>query len=148
MLSATPVNNNLKDLRNQINFITEGHNDAFSGTFGVANIQETLRVAQKTFNDWVKDNPDRDTNLLLDKLSTEFFKLLDELTIARSRRHIQKFYADTVAALGGFPERAKPESLYPSIDLKGRFKSYDQLNEDIEKYQLSLFGSVPVTGHG
>jgi helicase-like protein len=67
------------------------------------------------------------------------FKLLDELTIARSRKHIQKYYKQSIAQLGGFPERKKPISRYPDIDLRGRFLSYDKLNDEIAGYKLSLF---------
>ena len=91
------------------------------------------------FNDWAKKSGERKTSDLLDKLSSAFFKLLDALTIARSRKHIQRYYKDTIAALGGFPIRGKPVSLYPEIDLKGEFMSYDRLNDEIERYQLSLF---------
>jgi hypothetical protein len=139
MLSATPVNNDLKDLRNQIYFITENNDDALRESMGIASIQETLRVAQLAFNDWAKKSQERKTAELLDKLSSAFFKLLDGLTIARSRRHIQKYYKNSVAQLGGFPERAKPISVYPQIDLQGEFLSYDRLNDEIERYQLSLF---------
>ena len=132
MLSATPVNNNLRDLRNQIYFITEDEDAAFQDSLGIASIKETLRVAQLNFNDWAKKSGDRKTSDLLEKLSSAFFKLLDALTIARSRKHIQRYYKDTIAALGGFPERGKPISLYPEIDLKGEFMSYDRLNDEIE----------------
>lgn len=139
LLSATPVNNDLKDLRNQLYFITEGRNDAFRESMGIDNLQDTLAAAQRTFNEWVSESKTRDTRLLLDKLSSAFFKLLDELTIARSRKHIQRYYADTMAELGGFPARAKPLAIFPEIDLKQRFMSYDRLNEEISKYRLAVF---------
>ncbi len=139
LLSATPVNNDLKDLRNQLYFITEGKDNAFQESMGVANLQDTLAAAQRTFNEWAGENKTRDTRVLLDKLSSAFFKLLDELTIARSRKHIQRYYAETIATLGGFPRRTKPEALFPDIDTKSRFMSYDRLNEEISKYRLSLF---------
>jgi hypothetical protein len=139
LLSATPVNNDLKDLRNQIYFITEGRDDAFRDAFGMGSIQETLRVAQQEFNQWAKKSRERNTAELLEGLSSAFFKLLDELTIARSRKHILRYYKDTIAQLGGFPERLKPVSVYPAIDLKGRFMSYDKLNDEISQYQLALF---------
>ena len=76
---------------------------------------------------------------MLDRLPAGFFTLLDELTIARSRKHIQKHYRTSMAEIGQFPKRAKPVSVYSDIDKKHRFPSYDKLNEEIEKYQLSLF---------
>ena len=76
---------------------------------------------------------------LSERLNAAFFKLLDELTIARSRNHIHRYYKESIKHLGGFPERRKPVSLYPDIDLRGRFLSYDKLNDEIAGYKLSLF---------
>jgi len=85
LLSATPVNNDLKDLRNQIYFLTENDDAAFSESIGIASLKETLALAQRTFALWAKKKSgDRRTADLLEKLSSSFFKLLDELTIARS----------------------------------------------------------------
>jgi hypothetical protein len=142
LISATPVNNDLKDLRNQIYFLTEGsENDgAFAENLGIESVKDTLTAAQKVFSTWArKQGADRKTSDLLERLSAAFFKLLDELTIARSRKHIQKYYKETIAQLGGFPVREKPLSLFPEIDIQGRFLSYDKLNSEINQYKLSLF---------
>jgi SNF2 family DNA or RNA helicase len=140
LLSATPVNNDLKDLRNQIYFLTEGSDTAFKDTIGIGNLKETLRRAQTNFTNWAKQHPSkRKISDLLERLGSDFFKLLDELTIARSRKHIQKYYAATIEELGGFPKRLKPISCAPDIDLQGRFLSYDKLNQEISGYKLSLF---------
>ena len=140
LLSATPVNNDLKDLRNQLYFLTEGCDGAFAETLGIGSLKETLAAAQKVFSVWARQHSsERKTSELLEKLSAAFFKLLDGLTIARSRKHIQKYYAQTIAQLGGFPKRQKPISVYPDIDLRGRFLSYDKLNDEIVGYTLSLF---------
>lgn len=140
LLSATPVNTNLKDLRNQLYFLTEGDDHSFHESIGVGSLQETLKVAQQQFARWAKEQTGkRKTSELLEKLSSAFFKLLDELTIARSRKHIQKYYKDSIAQLGGFPDRLKPVSVFPDIDLNKKFISYDKLNDEILNYQLSLF---------
>jgi SNF2 family DNA or RNA helicase len=139
LLSATPVNNDLKDLRNQLYLIAEGGDAAFGESLGIASLRDTLADAQGKFTKWAKKSRDRKTSELLEELSSAFFKLLDELTIARSRKHIQKYYKDAIAQLGGFPERLKPISVFPEIDLKGEFMSYEQLNSEISKYHLSLF---------
>ena len=140
LLSATPVNNDLKDLRNQIYFFTEGQDDAFSETFGIESLKNTLSAAQRTFTQWAKAEGERHTRDLLESLSSTFFKLLDELTIARSRKHIQEYYPDSYEELGGFPHRKKPIPEYTEeIDLHGKFMSYDELNDEISNYQLSLF---------
>lgn len=118
--------------------MTEGKDNVFSETIGVRSLNDTLATAQRSFTNWAKKN-ERKVNDLLEDLSSAFFKLLDELTIARSRRHIQRFYPETISTLGGFPERLKPVSNYPKIDLKERFLSYDKLNDEISNYRLSLF---------
>lgn len=141
MLSATPVNNTLSDLRNQFYFITEANDHVFSESIGIHSISETLKGAQTTFTRWAdpKKSQERNTKDLLEHLSSAFFTLLDELTIARSRKHIHNYYKDEMARIGNFPERLKPVSLFPKIDTKDRFLSYDKINDEISDYQLSLF---------
>jgi SNF2 family DNA or RNA helicase len=139
LLSATPVNNDLKDLRNQLYFLTEGEEDTFKNSIGIASLKDTLAAAQRKFTEWTKQDKTHQTSHLLENLGSAFFKLLDELTIARSRKHIQKYYADTIQQLGGFPERLKPVSLVAEIDTKQRFMSYDRLNDETSKYHLALF---------
>lgn len=139
MLSATPVNNSLRDLRNQIAFITEGKDDALFSSCKIKDIGLTLKNAQTHFTNWAdaKKNPNRNMKQLLERLDSSFFKLLDELTIARSRKHIKTFYK--IEAIGKFPERSKPHSVYPEIDLNNRFPSYDRINRQILEYKLSVF---------
>jgi SNF2 family DNA or RNA helicase len=139
LLSATPVNNDLRDLRNQIYFVTEGRDAAFAPDLAINSIKDTLSTAQKTFMEWARRTGDRDARDLMDRLPASFFTLLDELTIARSRNHIKKYYRTSLERIGHFPKRRKPESIFSDIDLKGRFLSYDQLNDEISKYELSLF---------
>jgi len=139
MLSATPVNNSLRDLRNQVSFITEGDDQALWEQCKIKDIGLTLKNAQTHFTNWAdyKKNPQRNLRQLLERLDSAFFKLLDELTIARSRKHIKNFYR--IEAIGKFPERNKPHSVYPEIDLNKRFPSYDRLNKQILEYKLSVF---------
>lgn len=139
LLSATPVNNDLTDLRNQIYLVTEGRDAAFSDSFGISSVKGTLATAQKRFMQWAKQSEGRDIRKLMENLSTGFFTLLDELTIARSRKHIKKYYAASLAQIGHFPKRNKPQSVFSEIDLKGRFLTYDRLNDEIDNYQLSLY---------
>ncbi len=140
LLSATPVNNNLKDLRNQIYLITEGRNDAMFESTRIKDIAIVLKNAQKLFTNWAdpKKNKDRNIKQLIERLDSSFFKLLDELTIARSRKHIKNFY-NVEQEIGKFPTRAKPISIYSSIDLQNKFYTYDQLNKIILQYKLSVF---------
>jgi SNF2 family DNA or RNA helicase len=140
LLSATPVNNDLKDLRNQIYFITAGRDDSFAATIGIPNIKEALRQAQGHFTAWAKQpSANRKTSDLLLRLGSDFFRLLDQLTIARARRHVQKYYQNDMANFGKFPKRLKPVTCSPEIDAKGLFMSYDKLSAEIDGYTLSLF---------
>jgi superfamily II DNA or RNA helicase len=146
LLSATPVNNDLKDLRNQIYLITGEKDEAFAGaeSLGVASVKNVLKTAQQTFTQWADQakhtGKERRTAELLEKLNSAFFTLLDGLTIARSRKHIQTYYADALEQVGQFPKRAKPHSIYAAqVDTEGRFPAYDALNQEITGYTLALF---------
>jgi len=104
MLSATPVNNRLADLKNQIAFVTEGDETALAD-HGIPSIEFTVRQAQIQFNRWLgKDEEERTPAQLMDMLGFDYFKLLDLLTIARSLKHIEKYYG--TAETGRFPEGA------------------------------------------
>jgi superfamily II DNA or RNA helicase len=140
LLTATPVNNELKDLRNQISFITKGKNDALLESAQIVDIAQTIKKAQTDFTNWAdtKKNPNRKVSQLIEKLDASFFKMLDELTIARSRKHIINFYK-AENEVGKFPTRLKPISIYSKIDTKDRFYTYDKLNKIILEYKLSIF---------
>jgi len=138
MLSATPVNNTLRDLRNQISLITEGREDALFESCKIKNIGQTLENAQRNFTRWADpNNKSKNIKELLERLDSSFFKLLDELTIARSRKHVKNFYK--IENMGSFPERNKPYSIYPDIDTNNRFPPYDLINKQILEYKLSIF---------
>jgi hypothetical protein len=147
LLSAMPVNNTLTDLRNQISIIAgsdvvrdEQANTAFRDTVGIDDLKEALRQAQTHFAAWARQKPEaRTVSTLLERLGSDFFKLLDALTISRSRRHIERYYKDSLKELGGFPTRTKPVSIYPELDTKNLFMNYDRLNDEISRYRLSLF---------
>ena len=141
MLSATPVNTSLIDLRNQIYLMTEKREDAFQKSLGISNIRALLGQAQRTFKAW-EDNPDagggRDKSKLLNELGADFFQLLGGVSIARSRRHIKSFYADEIGRIGEFPKQPKPENHHPLTDLNGEL-SYKYLADQIEKFSLSVY---------
>ena len=139
MLSATPVNTSLIDLRNQIYLMTEKREDAFRESLGISNIRALLGQAQREFKAWEDDEGSgRDKSKLLAKLGADFFRLLGGVSIARSRRHIENFYADEIDRIGEFPEQLKPENHHPSTDLDGVL-SYKYLADQIEKFSLSLY---------
>nr|WP_243651319.1 helicase-related protein [Hymenobacter gummosus] len=138
LLSATPVNNSLRDLRNQLYLISGGSNDAFAGSAGVANLRTTLDTAQRQFALWASPHSsDRSVKALLDRLDPSFFSLLDQLTIARSRRQIQRFY--DMAAIGKFPKRQPPVTVATALDKRGEFPTYDRVNARILDFKLSLY---------
>ncbi|MBW2557488.1 MAG: ATP-dependent helicase [Deltaproteobacteria bacterium] len=139
LLSATPVNTSLKDLRNQFLLITQDQDRAFHESLDIYSITQAMKNAQTHFTQWAdpKRNPERKVSRLLDALDSAFFKLLDELTIARSRRHIISYYG--TERMGEFPERLKPIALHPATDNKGYFPSYDDLNAAISEYKLTIF---------
>jgi SNF2 family DNA or RNA helicase len=145
MLSATPVNNELKDLRNQIMFITGNRDNAFAGetegALGIESITELLKLSQTKFTNWAKARikDKKTTRDLLNMLDSAFFKLLDALTIARARKHIKEYYKKEMEAIGGFPKHAPVTSIYSNIDTEGKFLTYDEINEKISKYQLAHF---------
>lgn len=117
MLSATPVNNRFNDLKNQLALAYEGHTDYIDDKLNTTrSIDDIFKNAQRAFNTWSKWEPeDRTTEKLLQMLDFDFFEVLDSVTIARSRKHIQKYY-DT-ADIGSFPTRLKPISLWPDVTL-------------------------------
>lgn len=140
MLSATPVNSRMNDLKNQVAFITEGADEAL-GSDGIASIEHTLRRAQARFNQWVRQSPnERSVEGLLDALHLDYFKLLDLLTIARSRKHIEKYY--DLSEVGDFPERNKPINIKADIDTKGEFPALREINRDIRRLNLSSYAPL------
>ena len=139
MLSATPVNTSLIDLRNQIYLMTEKREDVFQKSLGISNIRALLGQAQREFKAWEDDKDSgRDKSKLLAKLGADFFQLLGGVSIARSRRHIETFYIDEIGRIGEFPEQLKPENHHPLTDLTGAL-SYKYLADQIEKFSLSVY---------
>jgi len=124
LLSATPVNNNISDLRNQISLIAGGdvarstkYDAAFKEKLGIPSLNSTTRKAQTKFTAWTKKPADqRKARDLIHELGGDFFKLLDGLTISRSRSQIKRYYSKELVKLGGFPKRNQPQSEYPQID--------------------------------
>ncbi len=140
MLSATPVNNRMNDLKNQVAFITEGTDYAFAD-HGIASIEQTLKKAQTRFNQWLKlDAQNRKVETLLDSMKFDYFKLLDILTIARSRKHIEKYY--DIAEIGEFPERLKPINIKEDIDTQGQFPLLKDINRTIRRLNLSAYSPL------
>lgn len=140
MLSATPVNNRLADLRNQIAFATEGDDTALE-EHGIASIDSTTRLASKQFNRWL-DLPaeQRRPERLVEMLGFDYFALLDLLTIARSRRHIEKYYGTDET--GRFPDRLRPINIKADVDREGRFQSIREINREIRQLHLAAYAPL------
>lgn len=141
MLSATPVNNKLDDLKNQIAFITEGKDDALTRTANIKSISQTVRIAQTQYNKWSKlDENERTTERLLDILNSDYFNLLDSLTIARSRRHIEKYY--NMKDIGKFPNRLIPINKKEAIDEDNNFPPMEDINNEILRLSLAVYSPM------
>ena len=139
MLSATPVNNRFSDLKNQLALAYEGDTELLNSSLKtVRSIDEIFRQAQAAFTAWSKLNPqDRTTDALLRKLDFDFFELLDSVTIARSRKHIQKYY--NTEKIGKFPERLKPISQRPKLtDLEGTI-NYNRIYQQLSLLSLRIY---------
>ncbi len=140
MLSATPVNNRMADLRNQIAFATEGDDTAFL-EHGIASIDSTTRLAQKQFNRWLDlDEAERTPSRLIDMLGFDYFTLLDLITIARSRKHIEKYYGLTET--GRFPSRLRPINIKADVDRHGAFPPIRDINLEIRRLNLAAYAPL------
>jgi len=139
MLSATPVNNRFVDLKNQLAIAYEGNSEDLDGRLNtMKSLEDIFKQAQKAFNTWSKLNQEqRTTDALLRTLDFDFFELLDSVTIARSRKHIEKYY-DT-SEIGKFPERLKPISLRPSLTDLGNAINYNEIYDQLMQLSLCVY---------
>lgn len=139
MLSATPVNNKFTDLKNQLALAYEGNNEFLDNKLNTnKSIDEIFRQSQKAFNSWTKlEAEDRTTQHLLDTLDSDFFELLDSVTIARSRKHIQKYY-DT-SQIGSFPIRNVPISKRPGLTDLESAVTYNDIFDQLNSLNLCIY---------
>ena len=139
MLSATPVNNRFTDLKNQLAIAYEGNSEFINEKLDTKKpIDEIFRQAQKAFNAWSKLDPEaRTTDALLRTLDFDFFEVLDSVTIARSRKHIEKYY--NTEEIGKFPERLKPISRRPSMTDLSSAINYNQIYEQLMQLTLVIY---------
>lgn len=139
MLSATPVNNRFVDLKNQLAIAYEGNSENMNKQLNTTKtIEEIFKQAQRAFNTWSKLEPEaRTTETLLRTLDFDFFELLDSVTIARSRKHIEKYYDTT--EIGKFPERKKPISRCPQLTDLNSAINYNQIYEQLMLLSLCIY---------
>lgn len=142
MLSATPVNNRFNDLRNQLALAYEGESETLSSQLGTQrSIEEIFKRAQKVFNEWTSLAPEeRTASAILNALDFDFFQLLDSVTIARSRKHIQTFYDTT--DIGPFPERLKPLAFHPALTDRKDVIGFNEIFTRLTAIKLAVYAPV------
>lgn len=139
MLTATPVNNRFRDLRNQLALAYQGDPEGWSRQLGLAsNIEDVFRSAQGAFNAW-SDLPaeERTTEALTEELDFDFFRVLDQVTVARSRKHIQRYY--DVNAIGSFPKRNQPISVYPKLSTLSYSPTYSEIADALDQLTFAVY---------
>ncbi len=140
MLSATPVNNDLSDLKGQLDLVLASNPDAFLD-LNIANLSGVIGDARRKFKDWIKAGG-KDRDALIARLPPTLFSLLDGVTIARSRRHVERHYASAMATIGHFPERERPDSIFAQIDTKGQFPAFAHVHDEISALRLALYNPL------
>ena len=135
LLSATPVNNSLVDLKNQISIITGDKDYAFEEE-GIGSVDNLLRKTSTCINAWERQ-PGHKKEELLDSLPSDFYKLLELMTISRSRKHITNYYGNK--GVGKFPNKNVPETLNSDIDTMGELLKFKETNELLEALILSVY---------
>ena len=142
MLSATPVNNRFTDLRNQLALAYEGESSNLTKNLKTKNTVEAIfKNAQRAFNDWSKLEPEQRTpKSILDSLDIDFFELLDSVTIARSRKHIQTFYDTT--DIGHFPKRRVPLSYRCPLTTRSDVVSLNDIFDHLKLLKLSVYAPI------
>ncbi len=139
MLSATPVNNRFNDLKNQLALAYEGDSSRLDALLDTeTSLDEIFRQAQAAFNQWAKlPAEERTTKTLLEKLSFDFFEVLDSVTIARSRKHIEQYYDTT--DIGKFPDRLKPISRTPKLTDLPKAVNFNDIFESVSLLNLAIY---------
>ena len=142
MLSATPVNNRFNDLRNQLALAYEGQSETLSKNLkSKSSVEEIFRRAQAAFNNWADLPPEKRTSAsILKTLDFDFFELLDAVTIARSRKHIQTFY-DT-SDIGQFPTRLKPKSFHCPITYRDDIIGFNDIFSQLSLLKLAVYAPI------
>jgi len=142
MLSATPVNNRFNDLRNQLALAYEGDSENLSKKLRTdKTIEQIFSNAQASFNAWAKLPVEaRTARAILDSLDFDFFELLDSVTIARSRKHIQTFY-DT-KDIGSFPVRRKPLSFHSPLTQRTDVMSFNEIFDQLSLLKLAVYAPI------
>lgn len=138
LLSATPVNNSLTDLKNQISLITADRDFAFEEQ-GIKSVDNLLRRSATVINKWGK-RQNKKKEELFDELPADFYKLLEMMTISRSRKHITNYYG--TEQIGTFPDKLEPTTYYPNIDSKEELINFKETNELLTRLTLAVYAPI------
>ncbi len=138
LLSATPVNNSLADLRNQISLITADRDFAFEEN-GIKSVDNLLRRSSAVINKWNK-NHNKKKEELFNELPADFYKLLEMMTISRSRKHITNYYG--TEHIGTFPDKLEPDTYTPNVDIKGELINFKETNELLTRLTLAVYAPI------
>lgn len=138
LLSATPVNNSLADLKNQISLITADRDFAFEEN-GIKSVDNLLRRTSTIINRWDRKH-NKKKEELFDELPANFYKLLEMMTISRSRKHITNYYG--TEEIGTFPDKLKPDTLYPNVDIRRELINFKATNEELTKLILAVYAPI------
>lgn len=140
MLSATPVNNDLSDLKSQLDLVLASKPDAFLD-LGITNFGGMIGDARRKFKEWAKTGG-KDRDALIGRLPPALFSLLDGVTIARSRRHVERHYASAMETIGHFPSRERPVSVFAQIDTDGEFPAFAHVHDEISALRMALYNPL------
>lgn len=137
LLSATPINNSLTDIRNQFKMMVQGKVHGFDESLGIRNIDYSFRTAQRAFNEW-RQEPQPVISEFIKKLPANFFTLTDSLIVARTRAMIEG-----AESKFSFPLRAKPVNLFVTPAKLGNIETFEELFEHfppmLSGYQPSFY---------
>lgn len=137
LLSATPINNSLNDIRNQFKLLVQGDVGGYEETLGIRNLDYTFRTAQKVFNEW-REEPSPRISDFIKKLPANFFTLTDSLIVARTRKMIEGQQTGLT-----FPVKTKPLNLFVTPSQLGNFESFEELFDHfppmLSGYQPSFY---------
>lgn len=137
LLSATPINNSLNDIKNQFKLMVKGNENGYDEKLGVRNLDYSFRSAQKAFNEWREDDKPQISEFIK-KLPANFFTLTDSLIVARTRKMIEGEQNGL-----SFPIKSKPENLFVTPNQLGNFDSFEELFEHfppmLSGYQPSFY---------
>lgn len=135
MLSATPINTGLNDVKGQFNLIGRGVDDAFNtDDFSVESLRNLFTDAQRKYNQWC-DDPNRTIGGFIKTLPPKFFNLTDKLIVARTRKLIENTLGENL----GFPDKEKPENIYQGVDHFGDFHSTEEIYKAFEDLKLAAY---------